>query len=274
VGTFPLAIYYFHQFPSYFLLSNFVIIPVAGLLIYGSALLLIFSEISIVSKALTYLLQHFVELIHWLIYQIQVIPGALLEHVSFTSLQVVLIYALIISLTISVAWRRKQAFLTSLVILIGFKLIGVFNLHQAQSSEMLVLNAYKQTVICIRDKQQILVLSDTILTEKQKKRLIYPYGMSKGVKGYSYDILKDNDVRLFNNKLIAVIGNAVPDNYLGKLDADYIIFRNNALRKKENLSEIKKGVIVWDASNYRIKSNENNERIWDTQNQGAYIVNL
>ena len=274
VGTFPLAIYYFHQFPSYFFLSNFVIIPVAGLLIYGSALLLIFSEISIVSRALTYLLQHFVELIHWLIYQIQVLPGALVEHINFTSLQVVLIYTLIISLTISVAWRRKKALLGSLVILIGFKLIGVFNLHQAQSSEMLVLNAYKQTVICIRDKQQILVLSDAILTEKQKKRLIYPYGMSKGVKGYSYDILRDNDVRIFNNKLIAVIGNASLENHWGKLDADYIILRNNAFQKAVNLSGIKKGVIIWDGSNYRIKNNENNERIWDTQNQGAYLVNL
>jgi len=269
-----LAIYYFHQFPSYFFLSNFVIIPVAGLLIYGSALLLIFSEIGIVSRALAYLLQHFVELIHWLIYQIQVLPGALVQHINFTSQQVVLIYALIISLTISLAWRRKKALLGSLVILIGFKLIGVFNLHQAQSSEMLVLNVHKQTVICIRDKQNVLVLSDTILSEKQKNRLIYPYAMGKGVKHYQYDILKDNDLRLFNNKLIAVIGNAVPDNYLGKLDADYIILRKNALRKKENLSEIKKGVIVWDASNYRIKNNVNNERIWDTQNQGAYIVNL
>ncbi|MCZ4694083.1 ComEC family competence protein [Ancylomarina euxinus] len=274
IGTFPLAIYYFHQFPAYFFLSNFVIIPVAGLLIYSSALLLIFSEIDFITKWFTYLLQHFVELIHGLIYQIQALPGALVERITFTSLQVVLLYGLIIGLTFSILGKRKKALFASLIILIAFQLINIYDLHQSQSCEMLVFNASKQTVICIRDGQSVLVLSDTLLNEKQKNRLVYPYAMAKGVKNYSYEVLKDNDLRVINDKVIAVLGESSLKEHVKELNADYIILRNNALRKDRYLSEINCGMIIRDASNYKMKKERMAENVWDTEKLGACIIFL
>lgn len=40
VLTLPLTLYYFHQFPNYFLLANLLIIPLTSLIIYGGILLL------------------------------------------------------------------------------------------------------------------------------------------------------------------------------------------------------------------------------------------
>lgn len=274
IGTFPLAIFYFHQFPSYFFLSNFVIIPFAGLLIYASALLLIFSELDGVAKVLSFLLQHFVEFIHWLIYQIQSLPGALIEQISFSPIQVVLIYTLIITLTIALIWKRKHALFASLIILISFKILSLTNLYSNENQEMVVFNANKQTVVCIRDGNFALVLSDTILNEKQKQYLVYPYGMLKGVKRYQYDILKKNDLRLFNDKLIAIIGDDILKDQIQELNADYIILRNNALRKSQELLKVMQGEIIHDASNYRAKSGRFNKNIWDTRKSGAYCVDL
>lgn len=36
IATFPLSVYYFHQFPNYFLLSNFIVIPLSTLILYIS----------------------------------------------------------------------------------------------------------------------------------------------------------------------------------------------------------------------------------------------
>lgn len=276
VGTFPLAIYYFHQFPSYFFLSNFVIIPVAGLLIYGSALLLIFSEISFLAKAFTYLLQHFIELIHWLIYQIQVLPGALIEHITFSPLQVVLIYAIITGMTVSLWWNRKKAFLLSLIFLIAFKLVSVSNLYSNQQAEMIVFNSNKHSVVCFRDQQNVLVLSDTVLDEKMKRRLVFPYGIAKRVKNYHYEVLRDNEVRVIGDKVIAIAGKGAHKKVLDELNPDYLILRDNAFRNTSDLTEYKSKVLIRDASNYRQKPDVLvpvlNRNTWDTRILGACVI--
>ncbi|MFT5749189.1 MAG: competence protein ComEC [Ancylomarina sp.] len=278
VGTFPLAVYYFHQFPSYFFLSNFVIIPVAGLLIYGSALLLIFSEIDFLSKWLTYCLQHFVELIHWLIYQIQALPGALIERITFSSFQVVLLYALIIGLTVNFWWKKKQALFASIVILIAFQLINISDSYQSHESELIVFNANKQTVICIRDGQSVLVLSDTILNEKQKSRLVYPYAMANGVRNYSYQLLKENEIRVVNDKKLALLGNSALKDDILDLDLDYLVLRNNAKGYETFADEFKGKILIRDASNYRQKYREYSSYVtantWDTRLNGAFCLLL
>jgi len=278
VGTFPLAIYYFHQFPAYFFLSNFVIIPVAGLLIYSSAVLLIFSEINFLTKWFTYLLQNFVELIHWLIYQIQALPGALIERITFTSFQVVLLYCLIIGLVFILFGKRKKAFFASLIILIAFQLINISDLHQSQSRELLVFNVHKQTLICIRDGQNILVLSDTILTEKQKSRLLYPYAMAKGVRYYKFEVLKENELRILNDKTIAIVGNSSLKGNISGFQVDYLILRNNANGYEKLAQEFKGKALIRDASNYPKKymksSDDLNTRIWDTRIKGSFCIPL
>ncbi len=278
VGTFPLAVYYFHQFPSYFFLSNFVIIPFAGLLIYGSALLLIFSEIDFLSKWFTYFLQHFVEFIHWLIYQIQALPGALIERIIFSSSQVVLLYALIIGLTLNFWWKKKQALFASLVILIAFQLINISDSYQSQASELIVFNANKQTVICIRDGQNILVLSDTILNEKQKSRLVYPYSMANGVEKYTYQVLKENEFRVINDKRLAILGNSALKDDIKDLDLDYLILRNNAKGYETFGDEFEGKFLIRDASNYpqrhRGYSSSISTNTWDTRINGAFHLTL
>lgn len=274
VGTFPLAVYYFHQFPSYFFLSNFVIIPVAGLLIYGSALLLIFSGVDFVSKWLTFGLQNFVEFIHWLIYQIQDLPGALIQRITFSSFQVILLYALIIGLTISFVWKKKQALFASLLILTVFQLINISNLYQSQSSELVVLNANNQSVICIRDGQNLLVLSDTILSDKQKNRLIYPYAMDNKVKHYEYKILKENELRIINNKRLAILGNSKLRGKMKDLNADYFILRQNAFYNKDEQTIWNEKVFIRDASNYRVRSDSLISNIWRIRDKGAFLINF
>ncbi|NCC98651.1 MAG: ComEC/Rec2 family competence protein [Bacteroidia bacterium] len=50
LGTFPISLYYFHQFPTYFLLSNYIAIPCATLLIYLSICLLFTCFIPLISS--------------------------------------------------------------------------------------------------------------------------------------------------------------------------------------------------------------------------------
>ena len=58
IATFPVILYYFHQFPVYFLLANLVAVPVSNALIYAGIVLLLVSPFSALAKIVGWV-------IHW-----------------------------------------------------------------------------------------------------------------------------------------------------------------------------------------------------------------
>ena len=52
IGTLPLTVYYFHQIPTYSLITNFLVIPAAFLIIYISATMLILSPLQTIPELL------------------------------------------------------------------------------------------------------------------------------------------------------------------------------------------------------------------------------
>ncbi len=58
IATFPVILYYFHQFPVYFLVANLVAVPVSNALIYAGIVLLLVSPFSALAKLVGWV-------IHW-----------------------------------------------------------------------------------------------------------------------------------------------------------------------------------------------------------------
>ncbi|MBC8085612.1 MAG: ComEC/Rec2 family competence protein, partial [Hymenobacter sp.] len=124
VGTFPLGLYYFHQFPLSFLLSNLVAVPISSGAVYvGLALLVLkglVAGIGLVLPGLAAVLDWgplvvgwvFETLIRWFnnyIFWIgRVLPGALISGVHVTALQAWLIFAVILVLLAFVARRHLE----------------------------------------------------------------------------------------------------------------------------------------------------------------------
>lgn len=75
LGTLPLALFYFHQFPTYFLIANLTIVPFAGLLLATALLTLLLGGASWVVALLRLELGAVDGLTRW----VSGLPGALLE---------------------------------------------------------------------------------------------------------------------------------------------------------------------------------------------------
>lgn len=89
LGTGPLIAYYFGRFSTYFLLTNFLVIPAATLILYGALLSLLFPPASIV-------LIYIVKAMNGGLRIIASLPGASIEGLHPTPLQVALIYMFIV----------------------------------------------------------------------------------------------------------------------------------------------------------------------------------
>ena len=88
IGVAPLIAYYFGRFSNYFLLTNLVVVPAATLILYLSLLVFLI-------PSLAYLLIYIVEALNHLLSWIATLPGASIEGLHPTLLQVWMTYVII-----------------------------------------------------------------------------------------------------------------------------------------------------------------------------------
>ena len=92
IGVAPLIAYYFGRFSTFFLLTNFIVIPAATLILWLSPVVLLF-------PSLAYLLLYIVKCLNTVLEQMAAWPGASIEALHPTVLQTVMIYVVILCIT-------------------------------------------------------------------------------------------------------------------------------------------------------------------------------
>ena len=92
IGVAPLIAYYFGRFSTYFLLTNFIVIPAATLILWLSPVVLLF-------PSLAYLLLYIVKCLNTVLEQMAAWPGASIEALHPSVLQTAMIYVVILCIT-------------------------------------------------------------------------------------------------------------------------------------------------------------------------------
>lgn len=108
IGTAPLAAYYFGRLPVYFLLTNFIAIPCATFILYTAVAFFLTAEVP-------YLPVFLIKIMSWLsgcmntaLEWIASLPGASIEGISISALQVVMLYIIICSVCVIVSYFRRD----------------------------------------------------------------------------------------------------------------------------------------------------------------------
>lgn len=145
--TFPLAVYYFHIFPTYFLLGNLVILPLAVIIMYIGVPMMIIGWIPYAGDLLGILISRLVKVQIRLADLIQSIPGGTMERLSLHPFEMFLIWALIL---IAVSWKtaskRKLAWI-SLVLLFSWSSFQVYTELSIPSQQLIVYHGKKARMV-------------------------------------------------------------------------------------------------------------------------------
>ncbi len=168
--TLPLSLYYFHQFPNYFLITGLLVIPLSTIIIYLIIFLFFISPwewgASVTGKGLYYL----VDFMNSSIKTIESWPGALTSDIPFNSVQVLLFYSLLAFITLFIVYKRILYLRLLLVCITGILGTGlitkVFSLSQ---HKFFVYNINGISSINFIDGSNNVLFSDI---EKQKPNFI------------------------------------------------------------------------------------------------------
>lgn len=265
--TFPLGVFYFHQFPTYFLLANPIVIVMSQLLLPLAMATLAFSWVPYLNDVLGWLLQKTAWLLNYAVTQIGQLPGAAWDGLWLSQLAMLLTYAVIFC-GVALLLSRNRAYLwatcLAAVLLAGVTLWGDY--EQAHQRRLAVHFLPHRTAVSLTDGHRSTLLTDLDTTDTRSydfylKNTFGQWGVSNltvgNVKSDSLDLVptyhhtRDYAMWVWQGKTLLLV-NKLTGKTRWKLPAvvDYLIIRRNALTEWNQLNgRVVARHIIFDDSN-------------------------
>lgn len=148
LATFPICLYYFGTFPTYFFLANLVIVPLVSLITYAMLGVALSALIANILPQLEYyiyylpvhLLEFLVHLMTKFIQLFEKLPFALIEDVQISLLDVFVIFTIIITFLIFLIYKKPESLIVSLIAICLPLSIHLYENFKMQPDHLTVYN--------------------------------------------------------------------------------------------------------------------------------------
>lgn len=159
VATAPLSLYYFHQFPVYFILSNLFIFLPSILIMYFGLFFLLLYFIPPIASFLAWCLEFSIKFTNDGLKLIEHIPHANINQIWWGSLEIILFYALILLASESIQNKklRKFASLFLLFLVLSTSFKAYQHLKQKQA---LFFSLRKNTAVALIKGNNAVLITD------------------------------------------------------------------------------------------------------------------
>ncbi len=284
--TTPLSIYHFHQLPNLFLLSNLVIVPLSGIVLYAEILLCIVSFVPMLAtpsgKIIAWLLKLMNNFIQW----VDRIPFAVSNNIFVSVFQTLLLYAVIVFASV---WFLKKhngmvKYAVGMVLLFAaFRAVDI-SLKKKQH-KFIVYNVSRYSAMDCVSGGQYLFMGDRFCEQDNFTRNFHLTPSRLSFRLRETDALQDvanlYPYIYFGNKRIIILDSAfVLSSHSHPVDVDIVVFSHNT---KARISLVQQAFnpkqYVFDASNagWKIRQWKNecdslHLRRHSVQDDGAFIL--
>lgn len=255
--TFPVCIYYFHQFPNLFLISNIIAVPLSAIILYVAIALLAFSWVPYLGPYLGKLVGGLTWCMNKFILWLNELSFAVWDKIPATVLSTCLLYATVIGISAWVIDKNKKYFQIGLCAWMAFVAQSAFSKWQAANQQKLIVyNIPQHQAIDFINGNHYQFVGDSIL---RKKGLLQNFHVAPGrIRFQLYkpvnwvnNLFHYNLFYQVNNKRVLIIDKpvvtAVPAH---QIDLDLLIISKNP---KLNIAQLAKifncRLFVFDASN-------------------------
>jgi ComEC/Rec2-related protein len=149
--TFPLGVFYFNQFPNFFWLSNFIVVPVTTFIMWATVAFFILSPISFFANWIGIVIQKLTWSMLESLKLLDAHPLAVTRGLVFSTVQVLLVFGVIFSLVIFFSEKRKIWLTIGLILIISFQLEVMFENYKLLNNRSVIVYNSKNTIIHLVD---------------------------------------------------------------------------------------------------------------------------
>jgi len=279
LGVLPISLFYFHQFPGLFFISNLIIIPFLGVILGLGLVVLVLSYVSILPVFLEGFYGDVISILNKVVTFVARQEKFLFSEISFSVIKMIFFYLLIIlgfQLFLKLNTKRCFLFLGSIL---AFQCVFILEKYTiAQKSELIVFHKSKNTIIGKRKGSSFEVYHSMDSLQISSQKLLINYKVGENISSQNYHKL--SNLMYYKKQVVLIIEkDGLYD--IKELNSPIVVLRESPKINLQRLAEkLKPAIIIADGSNYKSyienwKATCKNLKIpfWTTYNQGAYILN-
>lgn len=276
-GVVPISLFYFHQFPGLFFVTNLAIIPVLGFILGFGILVIILAIFKILPPLLATIYAEIIHLMNkvvaWVAHQEQFV----FKDIPFNIWQVVSSYVMVIAFVIILKKQNFTSIRMGLISVIVFQLVLFFEKHQNQTNELVIFQKSRFTIIGHKQNNLLNVShnldSMSILDENSIKN----YKVGNRIKTISEDLILS--VYQIHNKTVLVV-DSLGIYQVSHFKPDYVLLRNSPKINLDRLIDsLQPKLIIADGSNYKsylegwkATCTKRKRPFHQTNEKGAFII--
>ena len=175
VFTLPISLYFFHQFPIWFVFSNMIIIPISFLIMGAAALFLVFYKVAFINSVLVYIINISTSIMMWFAQLTDNPNYGFIDFISFSKtdfcfMTIVILLCLMILSTKS----YRQVLALCLLVIFWFSFSIVNNYNDSKQKELIVFHIKHQSVFALRVGHSVYGNFNKVQT-KDFERYVKPY---------------------------------------------------------------------------------------------------
>lgn len=252
-ATLPVTLYYFHQFPPWFLLANLFVIPASTVILLGGILLLIVSPLSFLAGWLARLLEVLVRLLNDGLFLVGELPAALISPIPLTLLQAVCLGIMMIAVHGLLRTRRFQWTWPVVAAAALFAVEG-WRVTRDAGDQFIVHRVARHASMEWQIDRRVAAILDSGLQASPGTVAFHvlPGRVARRVRNVDARVFPPGrPAGLYIVRGIRFLRVGSPEfQPAGNLETDYLIVGNNGVRSLESLSRtLTFGEVILDSSN-------------------------
>ncbi|HSU49862.1 MAG TPA: ComEC/Rec2 family competence protein, partial [Segetibacter sp.] len=287
VLTVPIILYAFHQFPTMFILTNLVVVPLSSIILFAELLLIICSSIPTIAHLIGLVTNAMLAAMNAFIERINSLPFAVYDGIQNSLFKTVLLYIFIIAVSYWLLSKIKPALFVALAAMFGlFAVDGINNFLSRQQKKIIVYNVQQHTAIDFIAGKEYAFLGDSLLIQDaylnnynlRPSRTLYGVQMSGNLE----DLFVTHPFIQFKGKRLLVIDKHYKFQSPTKIPVDVIVVSHNPTLYIADIAAVFDcNHYVFDASNSAWKISQWKKdcdklhlRNYSTADSGAFVIDL
>ena len=250
IGVLPLSIFYFHQFPALFLVSNLVIVPFLGILFTGGIVVIFMSILNVLPQFIADFYGTIISCMNTFVSWISDREDFLFEEVSMSFTAMLCWYVLIflgIYYFIVRSSKICKYFLSSILLC---QIIFLLELNEKKvKKEFIIFHKSSQSIIGKRNGDRLLLQQETNSAQSKKHSCISTYKTSENIS--EIHLVDFKNYIHFANKDILIIDRLGVYKNIGVKHPIVVLQYSPKINLTRLIKTVQPSKIIADGSNYK-----------------------
>ncbi|MBS1646204.1 MAG: ComEC family competence protein [Bacteroidetes bacterium] len=272
VATLPLTLYYFHQFPLLFLVTNLVVIPLSTIIMYGGILLLLFFKIKVISGFLVSATALLIKIMNASALYFDSLPFCMVDGINVSLFTMVGLYVLLVGIFLCIEQRSFVLLMTCTLGSILLVSISIFDdIKTKFQHQCIVYHSNEQAVLSVFSGTNMVLLTDTCNDKRLQSTLRENKIKNNGVKEHLKTMPAMSLIGIGSKKILfAKNTSLLNETLIQALCPDYIWIPAYALKNKKTPAFLigKNNIIL----SGKIPDRKSINTFYLTQKKGAFVT--